>query len=36
MNTLVGGYQNGSKGFGFFILNVDLTEEGQGIDNIKY
>ncbi|XP_041369113.1 insulin-degrading enzyme-like [Gigantopelta aegis] len=29
VNTLVGGYQNGAKGFGFFILNVDLTEEGQ-------
>lgn len=30
VNTLVGGQKHGAKGFGFFIINVDLTEEGQG------
>ncbi|PVD29637.1 hypothetical protein C0Q70_08892 [Pomacea canaliculata] len=29
VNTLVGGQKHGAKGFGFFIINVDLTEEGQ-------
>lgn len=28
VNSLVGGYKNGAKGFAFFIVNVDLTEEG--------
>lgn len=28
MNTLVGGQKEGAKGFMFFIINVDLTEEG--------
>jgi len=28
VNTLVGGQKSGSKGFGFFVVNVDLTEEG--------
>jgi len=28
VNALVGGEQRGSKGFMFFIVNVDLTEEG--------
>lgn len=30
VNALVGGEQRGSKGFMFFIVNVDLTEEGIG------
>ncbi|CAH1784511.1 unnamed protein product [Owenia fusiformis] len=35
VNTLVGGSQSGAKGFEFFILNVDLTEEGiEHIDDI--
>ncbi|XP_071090018.1 insulin-degrading enzyme-like [Haliotis cracherodii] len=29
VNTLVGGGSPGAKGFGFFIVNVDLTEEGM-------
>lgn len=29
VNTLVGGQKSGAKGFGFFMINVDLTEEGQ-------
>uniref|UniRef100_A0A1W7RAD0 Insulin-degrading enzyme n=1 Tax=Hadrurus spadix TaxID=141984 RepID=A0A1W7RAD0_9SCOR len=28
VNTLVGGYKSGAKGFAFFIVNVDLTEDG--------
>ncbi|XP_023863299.1 insulin-degrading enzyme isoform X1 [Salvelinus sp. IW2-2015] len=28
VNTLVGGQKEGGKGFMFFIINVDLTEEG--------
>uniref|UniRef100_A0A671U714 Insulin-degrading enzyme n=1 Tax=Sparus aurata TaxID=8175 RepID=A0A671U714_SPAAU len=28
VNTLVGGQKEGAKGFMFFIINVDLTEEG--------
>merc|ERR1719228_268393 len=32
VNTLVGGQKSGSKGFGFFVVNVDLTEEG--IDHV--
>ncbi|XP_073452147.1 insulin-degrading enzyme isoform X1 [Aquarana catesbeiana] len=28
VNTLVGGQKEGAKGFMFFIVNVDLTEEG--------
>merc|ERR550534_1815604 len=28
VNNLVGGQKSGSKGFGFFVVNVDLTEEG--------
>ena len=35
VNTLVGGQKSGSKGFGFFVVNVDLTEEGiQHVDDI--
>ena len=30
VNTLVGGQQAGARGFMFFIVNVDLTEEGLG------
>jgi insulysin len=31
----MGGQKSGSKGFGFFIVNVDLTEEGiQHVDDI--
>ncbi|XP_070209984.1 insulin-degrading enzyme-like [Littorina saxatilis] len=29
VNTLCGGQKNGAKGFAFFTVNVDLTEEGQ-------
>ena len=29
VNTLVGGQKMGSKGFAFFIVNVDLTVEGE-------
>jgi insulysin len=29
VNSLVGGQKTGSKGFGFFIVNIDLTVEGQ-------
>ncbi|KAK7485900.1 hypothetical protein BaRGS_00022895, partial [Batillaria attramentaria] len=29
VNTLVGGQKSGAKGFSFFMINVDLTEEGQ-------
>ena len=32
VNTLVGGQKSGAKGFGFFVVNVDLTEDG--IDHI--
>ncbi|KAK3874449.1 hypothetical protein Pcinc_020613 [Petrolisthes cinctipes] len=28
VNSLVGGQKSGAKGFGFFVVNVDLTEEG--------
>lgn len=28
VNTLVGGQKEGARGFMFFIINVDLTEEG--------
>jgi len=35
VNTLVGGQKSGAKGFGFFVVNVDLTEEGiEHIDDI--
>ena len=35
VNTLVGGQKSGSKGFGFFVVNVDLTEEGiKHVDDI--
>merc|ERR1712013_956940 len=35
VNTLVGGQKSGSKGFGFFVVNVDLTEEGiNHVDDI--
>jgi insulysin len=35
VNNLMGGQKSGSKGFGFFVVNVDLTEEGiQHIDDI--
>jgi insulysin len=31
----VGGQKGGSKGFGFFIVNLDLTEEGlEHVDEI--
>ena len=30
VNTLMGGQQQGARGFMFFIVNVDLTEEGLG------
>ena len=30
VNNLCGGQKNGAKGFAFFSVNVDLTEEGQG------
>jgi hypothetical protein len=30
VNTLCGGQSPGSKGFMFFKVDVDLTEEGQG------
>ena len=30
VNTLVGGEHPGAKGFSFFGVNVDLTEEGIG------
>jgi secreted Zn-dependent insulinase-like peptidase len=34
-NNLVGGVRTGSRGFGFFGINVDLTEEGiEHIDDI--
>uniref|UniRef100_T1ISN5 Insulin-degrading enzyme n=1 Tax=Strigamia maritima TaxID=126957 RepID=T1ISN5_STRMM len=32
VNTLMGGLKTGAKGFGFFIVGVDLTEEG--IDHV--
>ena len=28
MNSLVAGQKGGAKGFEFFVVNVDLTEEG--------
>jgi secreted Zn-dependent insulinase-like peptidase len=35
VNNLMGGQKSGSRGFGFFIVNVDLTEEGiQHVDDI--
>merc|ERR1711892_1382369 len=35
VHTLVGGQKRGSKGFGFFVVNVDLTEEGiSHVDDI--
>ena len=35
VNTLVGGQKSGSKGFGFFVVNVDLTQEGiEHVDDI--
>ena len=35
VNTLVGGQKSGSRGFGFFVVNVDLTEEGiKHVDDI--
>lgn len=35
VNTLVGGQQSGARGFMFFIVNVDLTEEGlEHVDDI--
>ncbi len=30
VNTLCGGAKEGAKGFMFFIINVDLSEEGLG------
>ena len=30
MNHLVGGQKAGAKGFMFFIVNVDLSEDGIG------
>lgn len=34
-NSLVGGVRTGSKGFSFFGINVDLTEDGiEHIDDI--
>jgi insulysin len=34
-NSLIGGLKGGSKGFAFFIVNLDLTEEGlEHIDEI--
>ena len=36
VNTLVGGQQSGARGFMFFIVNVDLTEEGLGKIPVKY
>ncbi|KAM3913652.1 insulin-degrading enzyme isoform 1-T1 [Leptodactylus fuscus] len=37
VNTLVGGQKEGAKGFMFFIINVDLTEEGLlHVDDIIY
>lgn len=34
-NSLVGGARTGSRGFGFFGINVDLTEEGiEHVDDI--
>lgn len=30
VNTLVGGQHHGAKGFAFFSVDVDLTEEGIG------
>jgi len=35
VNNLVGGQKSGCKGFGFFVVNVDLTEEGiEHVDDI--
>ncbi|KAK2177670.1 hypothetical protein NP493_586g01027 [Ridgeia piscesae] len=35
INTLVGGQKHGAKGFMFFIVNVDLSEEGiEHVDDI--
>lgn len=35
VNTLVGGQQAGAKGFMFFLVNVDLTDEGlEHVDDI--
>ncbi|KAL3863624.1 hypothetical protein ACJMK2_005374 [Sinanodonta woodiana] len=35
VNTLVGGQQGGAKGFMFFMVNVDLTEDGlEHVDDI--
>uniref|UniRef100_A0A646QDK3 Insulin-degrading enzyme n=1 Tax=Hemiscolopendra marginata TaxID=943146 RepID=A0A646QDK3_9MYRI len=35
VNTLIGGQKSGAKGFGFFIVNVDLTEDGiEHVDDI--
>ena len=31
MNTLSAGQKNGAKGFDFFEVTVDLTEDGQGV-----
>jgi len=33
VNSLVGGQKSGAKGFSFFVVNVDLTEEG--IDHVN-
>jgi insulysin len=34
-NSLVGGARTGARGFGFFGINVDLTEEGiEHVDDI--
>ena len=34
-NSLVGGQKEGSKGFGFFVVNIDLTETGlEHVDEI--
>uniref|UniRef100_A0A6A7G139 Insulin-degrading enzyme n=1 Tax=Hirondellea gigas TaxID=1518452 RepID=A0A6A7G139_9CRUS len=35
VNSLVGGQKNGARGFSFFCVNVDLTEEGiEHVDDI--
>uniref|UniRef100_A0A8B9HF54 Insulin-degrading enzyme n=1 Tax=Astyanax mexicanus TaxID=7994 RepID=A0A8B9HF54_ASTMX len=36
VNTLVGGQKEGAKGFMFFIINVDLTEEGLCNSNVFF
>uniref|UniRef100_A0A3Q3AY03 Insulin-degrading enzyme n=1 Tax=Kryptolebias marmoratus TaxID=37003 RepID=A0A3Q3AY03_KRYMA len=36
VNTLVGGQKEGARGFMFFIINVDLTEEGLHVEDIIF